>query len=163
MNQDVLSAKVNVVNEIKDKLIEAQSTICVEYRGLTVAEVSELRNLLRAEEVEFKVYKNSMVTRACEAAGYKEINDILTGPNAIAFGKDAVAPSRLLAKFAKTHEALILKGGIVEGKVVGIDVINELSLLPSRDGLLSMFLSCVQSPVRSFACVVKAVADSKEA
>ena len=161
MKQATLDAKINVVSEIQSKFEKSGSSVVVEYRGLTVAEVSELRNLLRAEGVELKVYKNSMVTRAAEAAGYSELNETLKGPNAIAFGDDAVAPSRVLAKFAKTHEALVLKGGIVEGKVVGIDVIDELSSLPSREGLLSMLLGCLQSPVRSFACVVKAVADAQ--
>ena len=162
MKQATLDAKINVVNEIQEKLQNSGSSVVVEYRGLSVAEVSELRNLLRAEGVELKVYKNSMVTRATEAAGFAEINETLTGPNAIAFGEDAVAPSRILAKFAKKHEALVLKGGIVEGKVVGLDVINELSSLPNREGILSMILGCLQSPVRSFACVVKAVAEARE-
>jgi len=86
----------------------------------------------------------------------------LTGPNAIAFGSDAVAPARVLAKFAKDHDKLVLKSGIVEGKVVDVNVIKELSSLPNREGMLSMLLSCLQSPVRGFACAVKAVADNKE-
>ena len=161
MKQATLDAKINVVNEIQEKFKNAGSSVVVEYRGLTVAEVSELRNLLRAEGVELKVYKNSMVTRATEAAGYSELKETLTGPNAFAFGEDAVAPSRVLAKFAKDHEALVLKGGVVEGKVVGIETIQELSSLPSREGLLSMLLGCLQSPVRDFACIVKAVADAQ--
>lgn len=161
MKQAVLDAKVEQVNIIKEKLENAQSSVIVEYRGLTVGQVTELRTLLRAEGVEFKVYKNSLLTRAAEACGFEELNSQLTGPNAIAFGEDAVAPSRVLAKFAKTHDKLVLKGAVVEGKVVGIDTIKELSSLPSREGLLSMFLGCLQSPVRDFACVVKALADNK--
>lgn len=161
MKQAVLDAKIEQVNLIKDKLVNAQSSVVVEYRGLTVAEVTELRVLLRAEGIEFKVYKNSLTSRAAEAAGFGELNSQLTGPNAIAFSDDAVAPSRVLAKFAKKHEKLVLKGAVVEGKVVGLDTINELSTLPSREGMLSMLLSCLQSPVRSFACAVKAVADKQ--
>ncbi len=161
MKQATLDAKVGLVQEIQEKLTNASSSVVVEYRGLTVAQVSELRRELRSEGVEFKVYKNSMVTRAAEAAGFGELNEQLTGPNAIAFGTDAVAPSRILAKFAKKHEALVLKGAIVEGKVVGVDTINELSNLPNREGMLSMLLSCLQAPIRDFACVVKAVADER--
>lgn len=161
MKQAVLDAKIEQVNLIKDKLVSSQSSVVVEYRGLSVAEVTELRTLLRAEGIEFKVYKNSLMTRAAEAAGFSELNSQLTGPNAIAFGDDAVAPSRILAKFAKKHDKLVLKGAVVEGKVVGIETINELSVLPNREGMLSMLLSCLQSPVRGFACAVKAVADSK--
>ena len=103
-----------------------------------------------------------MVVRAADNAGYSELNEQLKGPNAIAFGTDAVAPSRVLSKFAKKHEALVLKAGIVEGKIVGLDTIKELSVLPNKDGLLSMLLGCLQSPVRSFACAVKAIADKAE-
>ncbi|MFV0479205.1 MAG: 50S ribosomal protein L10 [Anaerorhabdus sp.] len=162
MREAVLDAKKSLVSEIQEKFTSSASTVIVEYRGLSVAEVSELRRKLREENVELKVYKNTMSSRAAEAAGFKELSEQLTGPNAIAFSDDAVAPSRVLAKFAKEHEALVLKSGVVEGKVVDINTIKELSSLPNREGMLSMLLSCLQSPVRSFACVVKAVSDEKE-
>jgi len=163
MNQAVLSAKQDIVNEISNKIKESDSAVVVEYRGLSVKEVTELRRNLRAEDVDFKVYKNTMVQRAVAECGFNELEDSLTGPNAIAFSKDAVAPARVLAKFAKKHKALVLKSGIVEGKVVDLATLNELASLPNREGMLSMLLSCLQSPVRSFACVIKAVADAKEA
>lgn len=162
MKQAVLDSKVALVNEIKEKFTNSQSSVVVEYRGLTVAEVTELRRALRAEGVEFKVYKNSMSQRAAEAAGFNGLVDQLTGPNAIAFSDDAVAPSRVLAKFAKTHEKLVLKAGIVEGKEVSLDTIKELASLPGREGLLSMLLSCLKAPIRKVACVTKAVAEAKE-
>ena len=162
MNQAVLEAKKQTVAEVSEKFKNCGSAVVVEYRGLSVADVTDLRRQLRAEEVEFKVYKNSITTRAAQAAGFDELTEHLVGPNAVAFSSDAVAPSRILAKFAKKHDALVLKGGVVEGKVVGVDTIKELSSLPNREGMLSMLLSCLQSPVRSFACVVKAVADAKE-
>ena len=102
-----------------------------------------------------------MVARAWDDCGYEELKDILNGPNAFAFSKDPTAPGRGLAKFAKKHDALVLKKGIVEGKVVDEATIKELSLLPNREGMLSMLLSCLQSPVSSFARIVKAVADAK--
>ena len=163
MNQAVLSGKQAVVTEITDKLKDSSSTVVVEYRGLSVAEVSELRRNLRAEEVEFKVYKNTMVKRAVDELGFNDLDEALTGPNAFTFSKDATAPSRVLAKFAKKHEHLVLKSGIVEGKVVDLATLKELANLPNHDGMLSMLLSCLQSPVSSFARVVKAVADAKEA
>lgn len=163
MRQTVLEAKQAVVAEISNKLANSASTVVVEYRGLSVAEVTELRRELRKENVEFKIYKNSMSTRAAEASGFTDLVQHLTGPNAIAFSNDdAVAPSRVLAKFAKKHDALVFKSGIVEGKVVDVNTLKELSSLPNKEGMLSMLLSCLQSPVRSFACVVKAVADAKE-
>ena len=162
MNQAVLSNKQAIVSEITDKIKNSQSTVVCEYRGLSVAEVTELRRNLRAEDVDFKVYKNTMVERACDETGFEDLKDALSGPNAFAFSTDATAPARVLAKFAKKHNALVLKKGIVEGKVVDEATIKELSLLPNRDGMLSMLLSCLQSPVSSFARVVKAVADAKE-
>ena len=163
MNQAVLSAKQAIVTEIQDKIKNSQSTVVCEYRGLSVAEVTELRRNLRAEAVDFKVYKNTLFERACDESGFEALKDSLVGPNAFAFSEDATAPARVLAKFAKKHKALVLKSGIIEGKVVDVDTIKELSALPNREGMLSMLLSCLQSPVSSFARVVKAVADAKEA
>lgn len=161
MNQKILDEKKALVEEIAGKFQNASSSVVVEYRGLSVAEITELRRALRKEDIEFKIYKNSMVQRATESLGFGELNSDLTGPNAIAFGKDATAPCRVLAKFAKDHSNLVLKTGIVEGKVVDAQTIDALSKLPNKEGMLSMLLSCLQSPVRSFACVVKAVADAK--
>lgn len=161
MNQTILEQKQQVVGEIAEKFNHCDSAVVVEYRGLTVAEVTELRRNLRAEGVEFKVYKNSLAVRAAEAAGFGALSESLTGPNAIAFSEDAVAPSRVLAKFAKKHDKLVLKGGVVEGKVVDVDTIKELASLPNKEGMLSMLLSCLQAPTRSFACAVKAIADKE--
>ncbi|MCI8271219.1 MAG: 50S ribosomal protein L10 [Erysipelotrichaceae bacterium] len=163
MNEAIINSKKAVVSEIAEKMKQSESTVVVEYRGLTVAEVTELRRNLRAENVDFKVYKNSLAQRAAEEAGMADLTKDLVGPNAIAFGGDAVAPARVLAKFAKDHDKLVLKSGIVEGKVVDAATIKELSSLPNREGMLSMLLSCLQSPIRGVACAVKAVADQKEA
>lgn len=128
-----------------------------------MAEVTELRRNLRAEDVEFKVYKNSLVRRATEATDYEGLNAQLTGPNAIAFGNsDAVAPARVLAKFAKDHEALVIKAAVVEGKLLNVEEVKEISSLPNREGMYSMLLGMLQAPVSKFARVVKAVAEAKE-
>jgi large subunit ribosomal protein L10 len=162
MNQAIIDSKKQVVAEITEKLQASQSAVVCEYRGLSVAEVTELRRKLRSENVELKVYKNTMVSRAANDLGYGELDDALTGPNAIAFGtEDAVAPARVLVEFAKKHKALVVKSGIVEGKVVSKETIKELSALPNREGMYSMVLSCLVSPIRSFACAVKAIADKE--
>ena len=163
MSAEAIKAKSALVEEIATKLKDAQSAVIVEYRGLSVAEVTELRRSLRAEDVEFKIYKNTLVRRATESTGYEELNAQLTGPNAIAFGhSDAVAPARVLAKFAKDHEALVIKAGMVEGKVLDVEEIKEISKLPNREGMYSMLLGMLQAPVSKFARVVKAVAEAKE-
>ena len=164
MSVEAINAKKVVVEEIAGKFKESQSAVLVEYRGLSVADVTELRRALREEDVEFKVYKNKLVQRATESVGYADLNDKLVGPNALAFGKsDAVAPARILAKFAKTHDDLVIKAGIVEGKVLGEDEIKEIAKLPGREGMYSMLLGMLQAPVSKFARAVKAVADAKEA
>ena len=133
MREATMKSKEELVSHIQGKLNESSSSVIVEYRGLSVQKVTELRKLLREENVEFKVYKNTMVTRAAEAAGYNDLSEYLTGPNAIAFSDDAVAPSRILAKFAKRNKQLVLKGGVVEGKVVDSETLKSLSTLPNRD------------------------------
>ena len=163
MSAEAIKAKSALVEEIAAKLKGAQSAVVVEYRGLSVAEVTELRRNLSAEDVEFKVYKNSLVRRATEATDYEGLNAQLTGPNAIAFGNsDAVAPARVLAKFAKDHEALVIKAAVVEGKLLNVEEVKEISSLPNREGMYSMLLGMLQAPVSKFARVVKAVAEAKE-
>lgn len=162
MNQAILDSKKATVEEIAGKFKDAASSVVVEYRGLSVAEVTQLRRNLRDEGVEFKVYKNSMVTRASEVAGVDGLKESLTGPNAVAFGSDAVAPSRVLVAFSKAHAALVIKAGVVDGEVIGVDTITKLSKLPNRDGMISMILGCFQAPVRKFAYVLSAVRDQKE-
>ncbi len=163
MNQTVLEGKKTVVSEIEDKFKNSGSTVVAEYRGLSVAEVTELRRALRAEGVEMKVYKNTLASIAADNAGYGDLKESLTGPNALAFGQDETAAARVMAKFAKEHEALVLKAGIVEGKVVDTETIKELSALPNREGMLSMLLSVLNAPVTSFARAVNAVAEAKPA
>lgn len=101
VREQVLNQKVELVSEIKDKFSNAASAVVVEYRGLNVKAITDLRAQLHEEGIDFKVYKNTMTRRAVEDAGYEELLDALTGPNAIAFSDDAVAPSRILSKFAK--------------------------------------------------------------
>lgn len=163
MNNEVLNGKKTVVDEIADKINNAESIVLVEYQGLSVPELETLRNQLRAENVEMRVYKNTLARLAVDKLGYEAMKDDLLGPNAIAFSnEDAVAAARILAKFAKDHEALKIKTGIVEGNLVTTETLNELALLPSREGLLSMLLSCLQAPARDMALVVDALAKKVE-
>ena len=151
------------VQEITEKLQNASSVVVVDYRGLNVAQVTELRKQLREAGVEFKVYKNTLTRRAAEAAGLEGINDVLVGPNAIAFSnEDVVAPAKIINEFAKKNEALEIKAGIIEGTISSVEDVKALAELPSREGLLSMLLSVLQAPVRNFALATKAVADQKE-
>lgn len=155
--------KVQAVSEIATKLRESQTTVVADYRGLTVAQVTELRKQLREAGVEFVVLKNTLTRLATKQENLTDLDQYLTGPNAIAFSKDdIIAPAKVLADFAKKNDKLEIKGGVIEGKVVGADQIQALATLPSREGLLSMLLSVLQAPMRNFALAVKAVADQKE-
>ncbi|MEH6942020.1 50S ribosomal protein L10 [Bacillus sp. JJ722] len=158
-----IEAKKQIVSEIADKMKSSKSTIVVDYRGLNVAEVTELRKQLREAGVEFKVYKNSLTRLAADSVELSALNEALTGPNAIAFSdEDVVAPAKILNDFAKKHEALEIKAGVIEGTVATKEEVKALAELPSREGLLSMLLSVLQAPIRNLALATKAVADQKE-
>lgn len=159
----ILDQKKHIVGEISDKLKNSVSTIVVDYRGLDVSELTELRKQLREAGIDFKVYKNTMVRRAAEEAGLKGLNEFLTGPNAIAFStEEVVAPAKILNSFAKEHEALEIKTGVIEGTITSVEDVKAIAELPNREGLLSMLLSVLQAPMRNFALATKAVADQKE-
>jgi large subunit ribosomal protein L10 len=159
----VIETKKLIVDEITDKLKSSKTAVVVDYRGLTVAQVTELRKQLRDAGVEFKVYKNTMTRRAAEAADLAGLNDALTGPNAIAFSADdVVAPAKILNDFAKQNDALEIKAGVIEGNIATVEDVKALADLPSREGLLSMLLSVLQAPIRNLALAAKAVAEQKE-
>lgn len=158
-----LESKKQTVQEIAERLKESQTTIVVDYRGLDVAEVTELRKNLREAGVEYKVYKNTLARRAIQDTDLKELEETLVGPTAIAFSKDdVVAPAKILHEFSKDHEALEIKGGAIEGEIATLDQIKELATLPDYEGLISMLLSVLQGPMRNLAYATKAVADQKE-
>lgn len=160
---NVLDQKKQVVDEITGHFEASQGTVVVNYRGLDVAEVTALRKELRDAGVHYKVYKNTMTRRAVEKAELTELNDTLVGPTAIAFSEeDVVAPAKIINNFAKEHEALEIKGGVIQGDVATIEEIKELAQLPNYEGLISMLLSVLQAPVRNLAYAAKAVAEQKE-
>ena len=162
MNKDVVAQKAELVEEIYKNLTESQAAIVVEYRGLSVAKLSELRKQLRKEEATLTVLKNTLISRAATKAGYADLDKELEGPNALVIAKnDPCAAAKVLTKFARRNEELVVKGGIVEGKVVEAKDVVMVANLPNKEGLLSMFLGCLQASVRNFACAIKAVADSK--
>ena len=163
MSQKVLDNKKAIVEELTQKFEAAASVVVVDYRGLTVLQVTDLRKQLRDSNIEIRVLKNTLLRRAANAAGLEGMDNVFKGPTAVAFSNDeVVAPAKIIAEFAKTAEALEIKGGVVEGKVADADQINALAKLPSREGLLSMLLSVLQAPVRNTALAVKAVAEKKE-
>lgn len=164
MSQASIAKKAELVEVYAEKMKAAASIVVVDSRGLTVEQDTVLRRNLRESDVEFKVVKNSILRRAAEKAGLENLNDIFVGPTAIAFSnEDVIAPAKVINDFAKTAEALEIKGGAIEGAVSSKEEIVALATLPNREGLLSMLLSVLQAPVRNVALAVKAVAEKEDA
>ncbi|RQD71505.1 MAG: 50S ribosomal protein L10 [Tindallia sp. MSAO_Bac2] len=158
-----IERKKAIVEEIVQKLNDSASAILYDYRGLTVEEVTELRSKFREAGIDYKVYKNTLVRRAAEVAGMEELKDVLTGPNAIAFGyEDPVTAAKIGSEFAKNHKNLELKAGIVEGEFFDEDKVKELASIPSREVLIGKLLGSIKSPVANFAYLVQAIADKQE-
>ena len=148
---------------MKRLLNGAATAVVVDYRGLTVAEDTELRKQLREAGVVYKVYKNTMINFAIKDTEFADLAQHLEGPTAIAVCKDdATAAARVLAKFAKTAEALEIKGGVVDGIYYDAVGIGQIASIPSREVLLSKLLGSMQSPVTNFARVIKQIAEKNE-
>lgn len=155
--------KETKVNEIKEKLEKATSIVLADYQGLTVEEDTKLRHDLRESGVEYKVYKNTLVTLAAKQLGMDGIVEYLQGPMAIAFGyEDVTAPARVLNNFAKDHKNLELKAGLIDGEIYDVDKIKQLASIPSREVLIAKFLGSISAPMSKFACVVNAIKEKKE-
>ena len=155
--------KKPIVDEISELLNGAATAVVVDYRGLTVAEDTALRKQLREAGVVYKVYKNTMINFAIKDTEFADLAQHLEGPTAIAVCKDdATAAARVLAKFAKTAEALEIKGGVVDGIYYLAAGIAKIASIPSRDVLLSKLLGSMQSPITNFARVIKQIAEKNE-
>lgn len=147
-----IEAKKQVVDEIKERLEKIQGAVLTDYRGLNVAEVTELRTKLREAGIEFKVLKNTLTRIAAHQVGLQDLDSYLEGPTAIAFGiDDPVAPAKILSEFAKAHKDLEIKAGILENKVIDAEGVKALADLPSREVLLAKVLGAMQSPMYGFA------------
>ena len=157
-----LELKKAAVAEIKQKLTEAQSVVLVDYRGLTVAEVTELRKQFRAAGVEYAVLKNSLVGIAAKEVGIEGLDSILEGPTALAFGMtDAVAPAKIIAEFAKKNDKLKVKAGILDGAILDVAGVEKLSAIPSREVLIAKVMGSMMSAVSKFVYVLEAIRKQK--
>ena len=156
--------KQPVVAEIAELFNGAKGAVVVDYRGLTVAQDTELRKQLREAGVIYKVYKNTLMKRAFEGTDFAQLDNLLDGPSAIAISKeDATAPIRVLNNVAKEAEALEFKGAVVEGTLYDIDGIKSLASIPSREELISKLLGSLQSPITNLARVLNQIAEQGDA
>lgn len=149
-NQKILDAKQTIIDEIASKTKESATTLFFNCTELPVADLTELRRKLRENDCELKVYKNTLAKRALDSLNY-DLEGELNGPKAVAFGKDAIAPIKIVSEFAKTHPTLDLRIAIVDGEVTKQDKIKELANVPSRDTLLTMFAAGLMQHVKDVA------------
>lgn len=153
----VRAQKQAVVEEVKEKLEKAKGVVLTEYRGLNVAQISDLRRKLREQGVEYHVLKNTLVRIAAKEAGIEELEQFLVGPVAIAFGyEDSIAPAKVLSDYARGAKNLVLKAGIIEGKVVDAAGVVAIATLPPREVLLAKVVGGIQSPISGFVYVLNA-------
>lgn len=160
-NAKIIEQKQAVVDEIKEKFNNAKSIVLFDPRGLKVSEVTELRKSLRESGSDYKVYKNTLTKRAIAGNGL-ELDSYLEGPTAISFSSDELAPVKIISEFAKKHEALELKAGVVEGKVANIEELKSYASIPSREGLLTMLAGGLITPLRNLAIGLDLYSKQKE-
>ncbi len=152
MGEKAIELKKQVVLDIKEKMENAQGMVFYDYRGLTVAEVTELRNKFREAGVEYKVLKNSMLKRAAEMLELEGLDEYLVGPTAVAFGfDDPVGPAKVLVEYTKKLKKTEIKTGVLGKRIIGIEEINNLAELPSREQLLGMLAGTLNAPITGFA------------
>lgn len=160
-NSKIIEQKAGVVAEIKEKFENAKSVVAFDYRGLSVAEVTELRRKLRESGADYKVYKNTLTKRALNELNI-DMTEHFEGPSAIAFGTDELSIVKIINDFAKEHEALELKAGIVEGKVAGLEDLKRYAAIPSRDMLLTMLAAGLMGTVRDLSICLDLYSKEKE-
>ena len=153
--------KQPIVQEISGHVEGAQTVVVVDYRGLTVAQDTQLRKELREAGITDKVYKNTLMNLAFKGTEFESLAEVLEGPSAIAISKeDATAPARILSNFAKTAPALEIKAGVVEGDFYDAEGMKSIAAIPGRQELLSKLLGSLQSPIANFARVINQIAEN---
>ena len=157
----ILDTKKAIVSEITDKLKNSESVILFEYQGLTVSEVSELRKSLRETDAEVKVYKNTLFKRALDDMNIN-LDGFLEGPNAIMFGKKLLEPIKVISEFAKNHDKMQIRVGIIKGEKAELSLIKEYASIPSYEGLLTMLAAGMMEHVRNLAIGLNLYAEKLE-
>ena len=157
------SEKSAVIQEVTALAAKAQTLVMAEYRGITVASMTELRVKARAAGVNLSVLKNSLARRAVAGSAFEVVGDQMTGPLIYSFTEDAVAAAKVVAEFAKTNDKLVIRAGVYAGKFLDADAVKQLASIPTKEVLLSQLLGLMQSPVSRTAAVLAALAEKKGA
>ena len=170
-----IEEKQQIVEDLREKFSKSAIIVLTDYKGLDVAAMNDLRRRLRTEEIEYRVVKNTILIRASADNDGELIKDFFKGPSAVALSyDDPIAPAKVLTQFAKDHEQLEIKVGVMGGNVLDAAAVTALAKLPSREMLLGQFLSALNAvPTsfvrtiaevpRSFVSVLAAIKDQKEA
>ena len=162
MSVEAKQAKQVIIDEIKGKLDGAKSAVVIDYMGITVAEADAMRKKLREANVDYTVYKNTLVKRAIEGTEFESLKDSLEGPSGVAISKeDATAPARVLNEVIKGINKMSFKAGIVEGEFYDAESIKAVANIPSRDVLIAKFMGSIQSPISKAVRTFQAIADAK--
>lgn len=160
-SEKILNEKKLVVSEIVDNIKNSESVILFQYQGLSVAEMSELRNKLKEVNSTIKIYKNTLLKRALDEINV-DMNEFLEGPNAILFGSSLLEPIKIISEYAKDHDKLDIRVGIISGDVASLDVIKDYASIPSREGLLTMLAGGMIQYVRDLAIGLNLYAEKLE-
>lgn len=159
----ILEQKKQVVNEMVEKFKAASAGVFVDYRGLTVEEDTELRRKFREAGVEYKVVKNTLTSRAAKEVGLEALDPVLNGPTALAMSVDnPVAPAKIIAEFAKKHEALEVKAGFMDGAVMSVAEVNTLAATPTREELLAKMMGSMKSPISGLVRLLNTIVEGGE-
>lgn len=162
MSIEAQKEKQVVIDEIKEKLERAQSAVVIDYIGISVFQADAMRKKLREANVDYTVYKNTLVKRAIEGTKFESLAEVLDGPSAFAFGyEDAITPARVLSGIMKDYKKMAFKAGVVEGTFFNAEGIQAVAVLPSREELISKFMGSVQSPLSKAVRTFQAIADAK--
>jgi large subunit ribosomal protein L10 len=156
--------KEQAIKEFTEVLKGATAVIVSHNNGLNAADVTELRKQMRAQNLTFKVVKNTLAARAATAAGIEGLDKYLSGPSTIAISKDSlVSAAKVLTNFAKDHDKLVVVGGVIEGKQVSPAEVQTFASLPSKEELVAMLLRTINGPASGLARVIQAIVDKKTA
>lgn len=160
-SKEILKQKENVVNEITEKLSSSKAFLLLNYQGLTVSELGELRKSLKEVGAEIKVYKNTLMNLAIKSKNIA-LDDFMTGPNAYVFSESIIDPIKVISKFAKTHPALEIRAGFIDGNIADTKVIGDYASIPSMEGLLTMFAGGLIEHVRNLSIGLNLYAEKLE-
>jgi large subunit ribosomal protein L10 len=152
-----LEQKKAVVAEVSQQLKGAQAALVAEYRGLTVAQMTDLRSKARKSEIYLRVVKNTLARRAVAGSEFECLKDQFTGPLAFAIAKDPVAVAKVMSEFAKDNDKLLIRAGAMGGKLMSIQQVQALAKLPSREQLLATLAGTLQAPIVKFARTINEV------